>query len=65
MKKFFSEVLVRLEKSHWSIKILLLVLGLLYAPLLLVAALAAIGGYKLAQKGVTPPEINPYENAQG
>lgn len=62
MKKFF-EVLVRFEKTHWSIKALLLVLGLLYAPLLLVAALAAIGGYKLAQKGVTPP-VNPYENAQ-
>ncbi len=63
MKKFFSEVLVRLEKSHWSIKILLLVLGLLYAPLLLVAALAAIGGYKLAQQKLNrnrPLPVDPY-----
>jgi len=61
----FPDILNIIGKSHWSIKLLLVVLGILYAPVLLIVALAVYSGYKLAQKGVTPPEINPYENAQG
>ena len=59
----FPDILNIIGKSHWSIKLLLVVLGILYAPLLLVAALAAIGGYKLAQQKLNrnrPLPVDPY-----
>jgi hypothetical protein len=52
-----------IRNSHWSIKLLLVTLGLIYAPVLLVAVLAAYGGYQLAKKRETPT-IVPYENAK-
>ncbi len=52
------------KKLPWSIKLLLIIFGLIYAPIFMVAVLAAYGGYMMATKKAEKNQqpIDPFDS---